>query len=328
MTLCSLLSVQLLKRQRKPASTSYEYLSRKKTSFQIDAEVAPSSGRDWKKGSVAPTPHYNLLTMQDSGKRGGKFIFVVILSLAAGTVALLVRLHFHALNHFVQRPGARMASLPRVTLWAWERPESFVSMDKSRAAIAYLDQTISISNGQVTSRPREVPVIFPKNAVRIAVVRIEVAPGSTLSKQVLADTTRLLLNSASTPGIAAFQVDFDARRSEREFYRTLLLRLRASMPPALPLSITALASWCAYDDWIHDLPVDEAVPMFFRMEPEWRHADLHFEEYKLHEPLCAGSIGLANTGSWPPVTDGRRIYLFADSGWTPQAVKSALDRIH
>lgn len=276
-------------------------------------------------------PHYNLLTMQEAVEIGrnrvGKAVFVVILSLAAGTAAFLVRLHFHARGHFVQRPGERMAGLPRVTLWAWERPQSFASLDARAAAVAYLDRTIMITPSGVASRPRAVPVTFPAGGMRIAVVRIEVAPGSTLTKQTVADTTRVLLGSATTPGIAALQIDFDARRSERDFYRTLLLRLRAAMPPALPLSMTALASWCAYDDWIHDLPVDEAVPMFFRMEPGWRHADLRFDEYKLREPLCAGSVGLADTGPWPPITDGRRVYLFADGGWSPETIKSALDRI-
>jgi hypothetical protein len=263
-------------------------------------------------------------------KTAGKSVFAIILGLAVCTAALLAVLRFHALPHFIQRPGSRMAKLPRVTLWAWERAESFHNLDRCPAfAVAYLDQTVEITPKGVAGRPRMVPVVFPEGGVRIAVVRIEVAPGVSLDQaQTLAETTRLLLASANAPGIAAFQVDFDARRSERDFYRQLLLRLRAAMPPRLPLSITALASWCAYDDWIHTVPIDEAVPMFFRMEPEWRRANLGFDEYKIREPLCAGSIGLADTGSWPPITNGRRIYLFADGGWSAQAVQSALDRIH
>jgi hypothetical protein len=68
--------------------------------------------------------------------------------------------------------------------------------------------------------------------------------------------------------------------------------------------------------------------MLFRMEPAWRHAELGFGDFKMREPLCAGAIGLADRGSWPPITEGRRIYLFADDGWSPQAVESALSRIH
>ena len=80
------------------------------------------------------------------------------------------------------------------------------------------------------------------------------------------------LRTASRPGIAALQVDFDAKRSERGFYAALLRSLRSQMPPQLPLSIAALASWCSNDDWISGLPIDEAVPMLFRMEPDRRQA--------------------------------------------------------
>ena len=33
----------------------------------------------------------------------------------------------------------------------------------------------------------------------------------------------------------------------------------------MPLTITALASWCDGDDWIDGLPVADASPMLFRM---------------------------------------------------------------
>ena len=63
----------------------------------------------------------------------------------------------------------------------------------------------------------------------------------------------------------ALQVDFDARLSEREWYRRLLGSLRREMKASTPLTITALASWCDRDDWLEGLPIDDAVPMLFRM---------------------------------------------------------------
>jgi len=53
--------------------------------------------------------------------------------------------------------------------------------------------------------------------------------------------------------------------SERDFYRALLQDLRAQLPDNVPLSMTALASFCIGDRWLEGLPVDEAVPMIFRM---------------------------------------------------------------
>jgi len=125
-----------------------------------------------------------------------------------------------------------------------------------------------------------------------------------------------LMESASQTGLAAFQVDFDATRSQREFYRSLLIDLRHRMPPRLPLSMTALASWCSRDDWISNLPVDEAVPMFFRMEPDRLRAAANRSEYRVRERLCLGSVGISTQEPWPEQEiSGKRIYLFPDRGW-------------
>src|SRR5439155_3985440 len=67
---------------------------------------------------------------------------------------------------------------------------------------------------------------------------------------------RLLLEKKNT-----LEIDFDARASEREFYRAILLDLRRVLPASMPLSITALASLCECDGWISGIPVTEAVPM-------------------------------------------------------------------
>src|SRR2546430_8843063 len=54
----------------------------------------------------------------------------------------------------------------------------------------------------------------------------------------------LVAETALLPGVRALQIDFDAASSEQEFYRALLLEVRRLMPHSMPLSITALASWC------------------------------------------------------------------------------------
>jgi hypothetical protein len=87
------------------------------------------------------------------------------------------------------------------------------------------------------------------------------------------------------------------------------------MPEAIPLSMTALASWCSYDDWIGRLPVDEAVPMLFRMEPDRRHAPQDLPQFKIREPLCMGSVGVSTREAWPEDMAGKRVYVFADRGW-------------
>src|SRR6266536_2320521 len=163
------------------------------------------------------------------------------------------------------RPSQRMQKLPSHTLWTWQRSENLSAIDPTTTAIAYLDQTVRIG-ASVKRVPRTQGFAYPTKAVLIRVVRIEVLRDAKLDRAVLDEVVEAILRSAGARS-AALQIDFDATRSQQEFYRRLLVLLRRRMPPALPLSMTALVSWCSYDDWLGGLPVDEAVPMFFRMGP-------------------------------------------------------------
>jgi len=93
--------------------------------------------------------------------------------------------------------------------------------------------------------------------------------GTSLDAAEADEVARAVSEAAAGNAVAAVQVDFDARQSQREWYAGVLRRsVRAEMPAQMPLSMTALASWCSYDGaWLRSLPVDEAVPMLFRMEP-------------------------------------------------------------
>ena len=211
------------------------------------------------------------------------------------------------------RPPSRLASLPRLTLWAWERREDLHAIDTRRFAVAYLDQTLTV--GPIVDRqPRRDLLVVPASAARFPVVRIEARPHAVFNDETRRELVDNLLLSAHQPGIAALQVDFDATHSQRQFYRALLVDLRQQMPPNLPLSITALASWCSYDDWLRGLPVDEAVPMMFRMEPDRRRAPPSLDDFRIREPLCMTSVGVSTTEPWPSEITGKRIYVFPDHG--------------
>jgi hypothetical protein len=123
-------------------------------------------------------------------------------------------------------------------------------------------------------------------------------------------------------------VDFDARLSERAWYGDVLRRVRAAMPVGMPLSMTALASWCSYDGgWIERLPVDEAVPMLFRMEPDRKRAGVSgwgAGDFAIREPLCMGSVGISTTEAWPREMRERRVYIFADRGWSRDGVEQTV----
>jgi hypothetical protein len=237
------------------------------------------------------------------------------LTIIAALLALCCGIHSDA----APRLPRRMITLPRLTLWAWERREDLSHLDSGRLAVAYLDQTLTFGLN-VHAQPRRDPVIFPASATRIPVVRLEAGSNVVLDDMARGQAVRAILSSAKQPAIAALQIDFDATRSQRDFYRALLIDLRRQMPPDLPLSITALASWCSYDDWLRGLPIDEAVPMFFRMEPDRRRAPASLAEFRIREPLCQSSVGISTTEAWPQGIDGKRIYLFPDNGWRVDSI--------
>jgi len=178
----------------------------------------------------------------------------------------------------------RMSVLPVITLWSWERREDLRGLNARSFAIAYLDQTLTIELNVHREAHRN-PLMLPSGAVRIPVVRIEPSRHAILDDVNRKATVRAILVSAEEPGIAALQIDFDAAVSERGFYRDILAELRQQMPATLPLSITALASWCSYDDWLGGLPVEEAVPMMFRMEPDRRRAPADGYDFAIREPV-------------------------------------------
>lgn len=238
--------------------------------------------------------------------------------------ALLCSLALHSDSLPVEH--SRLASLPRLTLWAWERREDMHAIDTRQFAVAYLDQTIMIGF-TAQSHPRRNLLVLPSSATRIPVVRIEVLQGALLNEETRNEVVQDVVATSRQTGIAALQIDFDATRSQRQFYRGLLFDLRRQLPAGLPLSITALASWCSWDVWIHDLPIDEAVPMMFRMEPDHRRVGSSIDDFQIREPLCRTSVGVSTDETWPSRLDHKRIYVFADNGWRSSSTSDVAGRL-
>lgn len=168
-------------------------------------------------------------------------------------------------GQFSSRNPDRMKGLPSLVLWAWERPEDLRFIDPQNTAVAFLAGTIHIHGDEVAIRPRFQSLLVPDRAKLVAVSRIEADRDAAFDRSQIEQASAAIAKQASLPRVVAVQVDFDATRSQREFYGALLLDLRRRLGPNVPISITALASWCLDDDWISSLPVDEAVPMLFRM---------------------------------------------------------------
>ncbi len=201
-------------------------------------------------------------------------------------------------------------------LWAWERPEDLRFVKPGVAGIAFLARTVWLDGESVSGRPRLQPLRFTPGTPLLAVVRLESA-GHGLPPR--AAVIREIQQTANIPNVRALQIDFDARESERAWYAALLREVRGALPAALPLTITALESWCEQDGWIRDLPVADATPMLFRMGPGERVPDRDFDI-----PLCRSSVGVATEELPARVPRGRRLYFFYPRAGNQQAYEAVV----
>jgi hypothetical protein len=92
----------------------------------------------------------------------------------------------------------------------------------------------------------------------------------------------------------------------------------------MPLSMTALASWCLDDNWLDELPIDEAVPMLFRMGPA---ADALRADWGVRTlaPKCRTSRGVSLDEPAPRRGGSTRTYVFNPGAWSAATIKTALE---
>ena len=212
----------------------------------------------------------------------------------------------------------RASANPQLVLWAWERPESLRFVDSSQVGIAFLAESIYL-NREPVLRPRLQPLQVGKSTPLIAVVRLEVTSNTPrrFDEAYRKKLAQWIAGTSALPQVRGVQIDFDATQSQRNFYRALLADVRALVPPTTPISITALGSWCMGDDWLNGLPINEAVPMLFRMGKDRQNivrALAAGDDFR--EPLCRTSVGVSTDEPWPHIAPGRRVYVFNPRAWT------------
>ena len=218
---------------------------------------------------------------------------------------------------------ARPVHASQVIPWAWERPEDLRFLSGPNASshdveIAALARTVTLRRDDVVVTPRMQPLVLPLHSNMIAVVRVE-AP--LTARPSLSDAQRqraadAIVKAADLPGVRTVQIDFDATLSQRDFYRALLSDARARLPEQTRLSITSLASWCVNDSWLKDLPIDEAVPMLFRMG----RGEAAVRSYlkgggDFTAGICRQSVGISTDEALPALPSGRRVYVFSPRPW-------------
>lgn len=236
-------------------------------------------------------------------------------------------------THFRKPARTIQRNLPPVILWAWERPEDLEFLDSARFGVAFLAQTLILKGDQVALNPRHQPLKVSPATRLIAVTRVEsqkkTGEQASLTAVQRERLVTLISRTAQLENVSAIQVDFDALVSERQFYRQLLLDLRKQLPNEIGLSMTALASFCVGDRWLDDLPVDEAVPMIFRMGADDKGIkSLLAAGQDFREPLCQMSYGISlDEPLEMKFASGRRLYVFTDHPWTLKDVTLLEERI-
>ena len=222
---------------------------------------------------------------------------------------------------------SRIRDFPRIVLWAWERPNDLSFPEARGMGVAFLAMTVSLVGDTITIRPRLQPLTVLPQSPLVAVARVETdrIRRPQFSDEQLHRAASAIARLGFTPGIVGVQVDFDAQASERRFYGEVLREVRQALPPTMVLSITALASWCMDDGWIDGLPVDEAVPMLYRMGPDARDILSRLDKGKdfANRP-CRHSVGVSLDEQIPKLPKGRRVYVFTPGSWSRDSVARAL----
>ncbi|HEY0427451.1 MAG TPA: hypothetical protein VGC76_06560 [Pyrinomonadaceae bacterium] len=218
--------------------------------------------------------------------------------------------------------NARLSEeMPPKILWAWEREEDLRFIDPKEIGVAFLAQTLFLQNEEIIYKPRRQSLEIAPETYLIAVTRIETSKEGgrrpAFSASQVEKITNLVKNTLERPNVKAVQIDFDAVGSERKFYRELITKIKNRLPDNTPLTMTALASWCAGDSWFNDFPVDEAVPMAFEMGADSdRIRSFLAAGNDWREPLCKGSYGISIDE--PLIVNfkpNRRFYYFKSKAW-------------
>lgn len=202
-------------------------------------------------------------------------------------------------------------SWPAEFWWYWDRPAAKLPAPAPGVGAAVVVTHVLLSGAGHLRQTRRSALLLPEATPILPVVHVEIDHaqpfvGTTVQRDALRDA---VVNAASRGNTPWVQLDFEVRRSEREFWRASVEAIKVALPKTVRLSVTALASWCYGDRWLGDIPVDEVVPMYFRLgrtRPDYEARSAA----TVPEPRCAQAHGLADDEPpWPQALPGRR-YLF------------------
>jgi hypothetical protein len=203
-------------------------------------------------------------------------------------------------------------------LWAWEEPIDLRFLQPNQAGVAFLAASFHLEGDRIDFAPRMQPLRVAPSTYLMAVVRIdssiEARPAYSMRQR--RELVQSIVEVVATTGVKALQIDFDARQSERTFYRALIPDVRKTVGPSVFLSITALASWCEEGNWVGGLGADETVPMLFRMGPTGGAVRARLvERGQFPSRACRSSIGYTPDEPGVSLKRYQRVYVFPPWGW-------------
>ncbi len=200
-------------------------------------------------------------------------------------------------------------------LWAWQRAED-VRFAGPAVDVAILAGTVTLFGAEAVAVPRLQPARLDPLQRRLATVHVEIDRTRRLLWTAYQRQRAAAAVVAMGAGYDRLQVDFEVRQSERAVLIDLLRDVRAGWPG--PLSMTALASWCDTERWLGEAPVDEVVPMLFRMGPGGAALRARLSAGgDFGDPHCRTAIGLAVDSPPQHLPPGRRLFLFDPHAWQP-----------
>jgi len=231
---------------------------------------------------------------------------------------------------FLAAASCRQAEPPPTTLilWAWERPED-LRFAGGAAEVAVQTGFVELSGDGILARGRRFP-LKSAEPPSTALVHVQIDHERPLSwtPQMRARASAAVLYYAAAFPARRVQVDFEVRASERRVLLDLLEDVRRGLPRGTLLSMTALSSWCDTEGWLSRAPVDEIVPMLFRMTQGGEALRKRLAAGgDFRNPRCRAALGVASDSPIARAPPGRRVYLFSPSSWTAADFEKAREGV-
>ncbi len=217
---------------------------------------------------------------------------------------------------------------PVDVLYAWNRPEKLTALPAG-AEVAVYAATVSLQADDVVWQPRHAGAYrrergkSPSFTIEPPCVGKPPLPDDALRAFVVGKIAQV----ARAPGVSEIQIDYEAPLSEREFLRALIVDVRRALDAHTRLSMTALASWCLYDGWLRALPVDDVVPMVYRMGRDRQPVRKLLDEgHDFFVPLCDHAVAVSLADPPPRLPPLQRRFVFNPRAWTSDDLRAVLGK--